>query len=134
MSYVVGDYFLSQHGFIVILDKVCHSDHGVSLVGIVEGHPTEFLIHSRIEVANQKVGPELIQNIHVAVAYAQFRLLTLLEGIGTEDMIRLVGHVVWKRVNRRFLVLNPEDWRHMTIALTLRWADTEWTSRSFDNI
>ena len=119
LSDLIRDGLLTQHGFVVVLDKVLHSGRGFTIVGVIVSYTTELVIHARIKVAYQEMGPKLVQILHVIVAHPVRRLLTLLDCVCTKQMVRLMGQITWKRVDRQILVLKPQNRRDVAVHLTL---------------
>jgi hypothetical protein len=49
--------------------------------GILQSQMSELVIHARIEIMNQKMGPKVVQTLHQPRRFSGFSVVTLLQGL-----------------------------------------------------
>ena len=76
-GYSLANRSIVVEGLVVVLEQVFQTKVRCSLPIIFESEEAEFIVHVCVKVSNKKVRPELIKDIHVIRAAAQYRILSL---------------------------------------------------------
>lgn len=109
----IWDYFFfTLEDLVIVLNEICYTEHVFSVMVVVDGAFSEFLVHVRVEVANQKMGPEFIKEFHIVVYFTNRTRFSVSQCSRTNCIVGFVL-VFFSNGSLGFLAFDPHNRRRI---------------------